>query len=306
MTEHSSRVVKASDGHEIRLQIWLPASPATRVVQIFHGLGEYSNRYARFAQAANTRGMAVYCHDHRGHGPQADQLGYFSGRDGWSLLVSDCHAVHQEVRRMHADLPITLIGHSMGSYVAQSYVMRNSPRLAGLILSASTWSSRLQLIAASLLAKIEAARAGKHRESTLLNKLGFGNFNKAFEPVRTQYDWLSRDEAEVDKYEADPLCGGPFTAGLWTDLIGGLREIGSDNALLRIAGDLPILISGGEVDPVGGDKGMTRLLTHYAQTGHQRLKVKIYPDGRHEMLNETNRDEVTSDWLDWIETTSRI
>ena len=163
VTEQGNRVVKASDGHEIQLQAWSPVEPATRVVQIFHGLGEYSERYARFAEAANARGIAVYCHDHRGHGPLADQLGYFSGRDGWSLLISDCHAVHQEVRQLHADLPITLIGHSMGSYVAQSYVMRHSPRLAGLILSASTWSSRLQLIAASLLAKIEAARVGKHR-----------------------------------------------------------------------------------------------------------------------------------------------
>jgi alpha-beta hydrolase superfamily lysophospholipase len=139
----------------------------------------------------------------------------------------------------------------------------------------------------------------------MLDRLGFGNFNKPFQPARTELDWLSRDEAEVDKYIEDPLCGGPYTTGLWLDLMAGLMEVGSDAALRRIDAALPILITGGEVDPVGGDKGMTKLLRHYAQTGHQRLRVKIYPDGRHEMLNETNRDEVTRDWLDWILATSR-
>lgn len=304
-TEHQRHVLKAADGHEIHLQEWRPEEPATLIVQILHGLGEHADRYARFAEAAAARGMLVYCHDHRGHGKHADQLGYLAGQDGWKLLVSDAHAVRQEIERRHKELPIVLIGHSMGSYIAQSYVMRHSPRLAGLILSASTWPARVSLIFAGLLARLESARLGKHRHSALLDRLGFGNFNKPFEPARTDCDWLSRDEAEVDRYIDDSLCGGPYTTGLWMDLIAGLREIGSDEALRRISADLPILITGGEVDPVGGDKGMTKLLTRYAQTGHQRLKVKIYPDGRHEMLNETNRDEVTHDWLDWIEATSR-
>ncbi len=118
-------------------------------------------------------------------------------------------------------------------------------------------------------------------------------------------DWLSRDEAEVDRYIADPLCGGPFTCGLWLDFLGGLFHLGSDHALTRIPADLPILISGGSADPVGGEKGMTRLAMHYMQTLHQRVKLKIYPDGRHEMLNEVNREEVTGDWLDWIESLTK-
>ncbi|MGI9221578.1 MAG: lysophospholipase [Woeseiaceae bacterium] len=305
MTEHERTALKASDGHEIQVQRWLPDSPAKQVVQIFHGLGEHSSRYARFAEAANARGMAIYCHDHRGHGESADQLGYFSGKDGWKLVISDCHSVRQEIERRNEGLPVVLIGHSMGSYIAQSYLMRQSPRLAGLILSSSTWPSRLSLYAASLLARIEAARQARHRNSALLDRLGFGKFNKPFQPARTELDWLSRDEAEVDKYIADPLCGGPYSTGLWLDLIGGLLEISSDDALRRVSPDLPILITGGENDPVGGDKGMTNLLMHYAQTGHQRIRAKIYPGGRHEMLNEVNRDEVTQDWLDWIETTSR-
>ena len=229
----------------------------------------------------------------------------WDGDGDQDLVVGDEETLLGEIQHRHPDTPVVAYGHSMGSYIAQSYVMRHTPQLAAFILSASTWAFRPELMFGAMLAKIESSRVGKHRESALLNQLGFGKFNKPFKPARTEFDWLSRDEAEVDKYIADPYSGGPTTTGLWCDLLDGLREISSDAALRRIAGDLPILITGGADDPVGGDKGMTRLLTHYAQTGHQRLRVKIYPGGRHEMLNETNRDEVTRDWLDWIETTSR-
>ena len=300
-TEHEQVVLQAADGHEIKLQVWRPDEPALAVVQILHGLGEHADRYARFAAAATACGFIVYSHDHRGHGKHAEQLGYFGGADGWSLVVSDANAVHQEISSQHSELPILLIGHSMGSYIAQSFLIRHSPRIAGLILSASTWPSRPLLLLGSLLAKIEGWRLGKHRNSALLDRMGFGKFNRPFQPARTDSDWLSRDASEVDKFVEDPLCGGPYTAGLWSDLTAGLFEIASDNALRQIPSDLPILITGGEVDPVGGDQGMTKLALHYAQTGHQRLRVKIYPDGRHEMLNETNRDEVTRDWLGWID-----
>ena len=114
-------------------------------------------------------------------------------------------------------------------------------------------------------------------------------------------DWLTRDEAEVDKYVADPLCGGPFTCGLWLDFLGGLFDLGSDHGLARIPAELPILITGGSADPVGGEQGMSRLAAHYIQTSHQRVQQKIYPEGRHEMLNEVNREDVTADWLNWID-----
>lgn len=305
MTDSTSIGLRAGDGHEIRLQAWQPSEPAAHAIQILHGLGEHADRYARFAGAAVQRGYAVYCHDHRGHGANADQRGYFANADGWSLLAADAQTVHQEIAQRHEGLPITLLGHSMGSYIAQSFVIQHTPQLAGMLLSGSTWPSRALLLPGIALAKLEGFRRGAHQQSALLNRLGFANFNKPFHPARTEFDWLSRDDAEVDRYIADPLCGGPHTIGLWQDLLGGLLEISSDSALQRIAADLPILISGGDADPIGGDKGMTKLLMHYAQTGHQRIRIKLYAGGRHEMLNETNRDEVTADWLDWIQTTNR-
>lgn len=307
MTEprHLRCSLRASDEHEIHVQTWEPSGEPAAVIQVLHGLGEYAERYARFASAATQRGYALCIHDHRGHGRQTTHFGHFADRDGWQAIVDDVRTVNQFARETFSDLPLILLGHSMGSYVAQDYAMHYGNELSGLILSASTWSSRPTLYAAYLIAKIEAWRVGAHVNSPLLDKLGFGDFNKAFKPARTELDWLSRDTDEVDKYIADPLCGGPYATSLWLDLLGGLLRITSDNAISRIPAALPILITGGAADPVGGDKGMTNLLQHYAQTGHQRLKVRIYPDGRHEMLNETNRDEVTNDWLDWVAATTR-
>jgi len=305
MTEHERSVLRAADGHEIPLQIWRPSGATAHVIQIVHGLGEYADRYGRFAAAATARGCIVCCHDHRGHGSNSDNLGWFGNEDGWELVTADVQVVNLHLQDRFPELPLVLLGHSMGSYIAQYFVMQYGENVSGLILSGSSWPSRLQLLAFSALTRFEIWRLGAHRISALLNKLGFGDFNKGFEPARTESDWLSRDEVEVDRYVADPLCGGPYTSGLWRDLTAGLLKISSDKAVSKIAAGLPILITGGELDPVGGEKAMGQLAMHYAQTGHQRLRVKVYPGGRHEMLNDTIRDEVTSDWLDWIVATSR-
>ena len=141
---------------------------------------------------------------------------------------------------------------------------------------------------------------GPRKHSAQLNRRGFEAFNRRFEPARTRLDWLSRDESEVDACLADPLCIASFSNGLWRDLTGGLLEITSPGALRDIPKSLPKLIFGGELDPVGGNKGMTRLKQAFEDAGHDKITMKIYPGGRHEMLNETNREEVTADVLDWI------
>ena len=305
MLHHQQQILAAADGHDVHVRVWKPQGDAGCMIQVLHGLGEHSDRYARFAGVAVERGYAVCAHDHRGHGGHGDEPGHFADAAGWHKLISDSEVVNDFVRDEYKGVPVILLGHSMGSYIAQAFAMRFGDRLSGLILSASTWPSRLQLVPAKLLAHIESRRLGRRGKSALLDQIGFGNFNKPYAPARTEFDWLSRDETEVDKYVADPLCGGPYSCALWLDLIGGLFEISSDKAITQIASDLPVLITGGESDPVGGDKGMTQLAMHYAQTGHQRLAVKIYADGRHEMLNEIIRDEVTADWLDWIAATTR-
>ncbi|MGB5490336.1 MAG: lysophospholipase [Woeseiaceae bacterium] len=298
-TTYTTHSLNASLAHDIPIYLWEAEGKATAVIQIIHGLGEHSARYERFALEAVRRGFAVCAHDHRGHGPQAAQIGFFAPENGWDLLVEDSHQVTQFLQQRYPDLPLILLGHSMGSYIAQSYAMRFSDSLRALILSGSTWPSRPLLVVGRLLARLLSWRRGKNGHSPLLDKIGFGDFNKKFEPARTELDWLSREPDEVDKYIDDPLCGGPYTTGLWIDLLGGLLRISKDEALRKIPSSLPILITGGSDDPVGGADGMGQLSAHYEATDHTELTTRIYSGGRHEMLNETNRDEFTSDLLRW-------
>ena len=302
---HEETVLAADDQHQIHVQTWSPDGDPVGVIQLLHGLGEHIRRYERFARVAVGRGYAVYGHDHRGHGLSEGERGYFADENGWHKVVEDVRVVNDHIRSAYDSKPVFLVAHSMGSFIGETFAMHYGARLEGLLLSGSSWPQRIQLLPARLLAKLESLRVGKRGNSALINALGFSAFNRRFRPVRTEMDWLSRDEAEVDKYVADPLCGGPFTCGLWLDFLGGLFELGSDHALTRIPSDLPILITGGGADPVGGEKGMTRLAMRYMQTLHQRVKLKIYPDGRHEMLNEVNRDEVMADWLNWIESLTK-
>lgn len=303
--DNALETLTASDGHRVLVTQWQSsggAAPAA-VVQILHGLGEHLGRYERFAEACCDAGLAVIGHNHRGHGPHtaADDLGHFADRDGWNKVVDDALEVQRFAGRTWADKPVVLLGHSMGSYIAQSVAARKSDRLAALILSASTLSPRLQLRSARLLARLTIWRHGGRHRSAFLNQLGLGGFNKRFAPNRTDFDWLSRDDAEVDKYVADPLCGFMLSNRFWHDLLGGLLEISSPATLRRIPPDLPILITGGELDPVGGKKGMTQLTHAYERTGHHQLTLKMYAGGRHEMLNETNREEFTRELLGWVE-----
>lgn len=305
MVNHREHLIRAVDGHEIHVQSWGPDANPVAVIQLLHGLGEHIARYARFAEAAAGRGFALVGHDHRGHGPHSDDLGYFAGKDGWSKVAGDVGTVNDWIRDHYPDRPVVMLGHSMGSFIAQAFAMHYGDRLKGMLLSAATWPSRIELLPGRVIAFVEGWRLSPAAQSPLLQKLFFGKFNRRFKPNRTESDWLSRDKAEVDKYIADPLCGGPFSCRLWQDFLAGLWELGSDAALNRIPSGLPVLISGGAADPVGGDKGMSKLLLRYAQTGHGRVKIKMYPDGRHEMLNDINRDQVSSDWLDWIANVTR-
>lgn len=298
---HEEIILTAQDGHAIPLQVWKPGGAPVGTIQLLHGMGEHIQRYQRFADSATARGYVVCGHDHRGHGLSKGQRGYFADDDGWRKIIEDVRVVNDHISRKNGPKPLFLLAHSMGSFIGQAFAMQYGERLAGLLLSGSSWPRRRQLLPGRVLTKLESWRLGKQGYSPLVDAFGFGAFNRRFRPARTAMDWLTRDDAEVDKYLEDSLCGGPFTCGLWLDFLGGLLELGSHRSLARIPADLPILVTGGSDDPVGGEKGMTRLAEHYERTSHQRVKLLIYPGGRHEMLNEINREVVTGDWLDWFE-----
>lgn len=295
--------LEADDGHRILVDAWTSDIAPKGIIQIVHGLGEYCARYARFAAVCNAEGFHVFSHNHRGHGEtcREEDLGHFADRNGWDKVLADTDHVQQFARKKFPGLPVVLIGHSMGSFIAQSYLVRGMGNVDALLLSASTFGNRAELAVGRWLAKTITFLFGRRGKSALLNKLGFGDFNKRFAPNRTDFDWLSRDMDEVDKYAADPLCGFLNTNKLWVDLMGGIREYTSVNALRSIDAALPVLITGGTADPVGGQHGLTRLADAWRESGHERVTLKMFEEGRHEMLNEVNRDEVTRYWLQWID-----
>jgi len=300
---HSTFWLTANDRSRLYVNHWMPEGPAKAVVMLSHGMAEHSGRYARLAEALGSAGYGVYAPDQRGHGRTADEgtLGLYAEKDGWNKVVGDLASLNQHIGQQQPGLPIILLGHSMGSYIAQAYLLHHSASLHGAILSGSNFQPVALYRAARLIARAERLRQGVRGRSALIEFLSFGSFNKAFKPNRTAFDWLSRDPNEVDKYINDPLCGFRCTNQLWIDLLGGLQQISKASNLAQIDPGLPILVMGGECDPVSEGKRLKSLAHALREAGSQHLQLNIYPQARHEVFNETNRDEVTADVLRWLD-----
>ena len=300
---HTTFWLTANDRSRLHVNQWLPDETPTALVMLAHGMAEHSGRYARLAQALCGAGYGVYAPDLRGHGRTADEgtLGLYAERDGWNKVVGDLAALNQHIGQQAPGVPIILLGHSMGSYIAQAYLLHHSASLHGAILSGSNFQPPALYRAARQIARLEKLRQGGKGRSALIEWLSFGSFNNTFKPVSTPFDWLSRDPAAVAKYVADPLCGFRCTNQLWIDLLGGLQQISKASNLAQIDPGLPLLVIGGECDPVSEGKRLTDLAEALRSAGCQNLQLNIYPQARHELFNETNRDEVIADVLAWID-----
>jgi len=300
---HDAFRLPTDDGCSLHVNHWHGAADAQALVMIAHGMAEHGGRYARFAEALVEAGFEVYAHDQRGHGLSAEpgQLGHYADRDGWSKVVRDLATLNHHMRQQHPGLPIILFAHSMGSYIAQSYLMQHSCSVQAVVLSGSNYQPVALYRSAELIARLERWRQGPRGRSALIERLSFGSFNRAFEPRRTRFDWLSRDPLEVDRYVADPLCGFRCSNQLWVDLLGGLQQVSDIDNLAQIDSQLPLLIIGGARDPVSQGKRLEDLAGALRQAGLARVELRIYPEARHELLNEINRDEVVADLLQWLQ-----
>ncbi|MDH0646473.1 lysophospholipase [Pseudomonas sp. GD03858] len=293
----------ASEHCSLYVHQWLPATPVKAVVLLAHGMAEHAGRYQRLGHALNEAGYALFAPDLRGHGRTAELgcLGLFARKNGWNAVVNDLGLLAQHIGQQFPGTPLFLFGHSMGSYIAQAYLLHHSASLQGAVLSGSNFQSPTLYRAARLIARFETWRQGPLGKSALIDWLSFGSFNKAFRPNRTAFDWLSRDDAEVDKYVADPLCGFRCSNQLWLDLLHGLAQISQARHLAQIDPNLPILVTGGECDPVSAGKRLTDLANALRATGNRHVQLHVYPGARHEVLNETHRDEVSADIIAWLE-----
>lgn len=286
MTTSTSSFISDADGTPIVTYTWADvAGPPTGVVQIAHGLAEHGERYDRFARALNAAGFVVHAVDHRGHGRTANgRLGDF-GAAGFGGLIADVAQFGAALRAQNGGLPVFLFAHSMGSFAAQAAMLDHSATWSGVVLSGST---ALDTFAAAMANAPADAPAGLEA------------FNAGFEH-RTGYEWLSRDAAEVDAYVANPWCGWDVPDDVIPALFAPASRLADPALLAGIRSDLPVLIASGDADPLAGGGALIQLLgQRYRDAGLVDVTVQLYPGARHEILNETNREEVTADIVAWL------
>lgn len=297
----------SSDGKTlIHVNQWTPSERRILgVVQIAHGVAEYGARYAPFARFLCDHGFVVVANDHLGHGQSLIPGGpmvYLGEKDGWWNVVDDMECLRGRVAKVFPDRPYFLFGHSMGSFLSRTHLIRYPGRLDGCILCGTGHQSPALIAGGKLIADREIRRLGKKAFSARADDLAFGAYNKAFAPTRTRFDWVSASEENVDAYIADPLCGGDTTLGLFRDMLDGLSYITRQSNMDKMDADLPVFFIAGDQDPVGDmGKGVRKAHGCFKKAGIRDLSIKLYHGLRHEILNEASRQYVYRDVLDWLE-----
>ncbi len=283
---------------------WEPEGEPIAVLQIVHGVAEHVARYDEFATFLASKGFLVVAEDHMGHGDSVDaegNLGKFVG--GWHKAVADVYRLLCYTRMEHPDVPYILLGHSMGSFMVRTLLCKYPQcQVDGAIISGTAWMHRAILNSGIAAATLVGKRNSVDAPSKFLNDMMFGAYCKHIDHPRTPFDWLTRDEQAVDAYIADPLCGFTVNAGLAKNMLSGIKYIQEPANLAKMRKDLPVLFVSGKEDPVGGyGAGVKRAAEEFAKAGMQQVSLRLYPLGRHEMLNELNKEEVYADLLDWLQ-----
>ena len=307
MVKISDFTFPSSDGvHSIHCRQWLPEGDVRMAVQLVHGVAEHIRRYDAFAAYLAGQGIAVTGDDHLGHGESihdSSELGWFAEKDGWELLVKDEKYLRDKLREQFPGVPLVLFGHSMGSFIARTYIGWYPGDHDGCILSGTGAQPAVVCAAGKALAGREIRKNGSKYRSPVLQKIAFGGYLKGIENPIGANDWICRDEAVIRAYDADPLCGFTATAGLMRDMMEGLSIIGRSGHMAMMKKSMPVLFIAGGADPVGGwGKGVEKVASAFRKAGMENVTVRIYPGARHEVLNEMEKETVWADVLNWLET----
>ncbi len=295
--------LKASDGHQIAVYHW-PTTNPRGVVHVLHGMAEHGGRYAALADALNQAGWAVVAHDHRGHGlsvaNEADR-GHYADQQGWEKVTSDVSTVQDWIANQYPGLARVLMGHSMGSFIALAYALQHAANLDALVLSSTdmkpTWFYRVL----ALIVRIEKWRCGPRGHSGLIRSLSFEAFARKIPQRQTDYDWLSHIPEQVQQYIDDPLCGHDCSTQLWHDMVSALGRISQRDGLATLDPSLPVFIFAGDQDPMSDfGKGVRLMASILRKHRPANLRVDMHPEGRHELLNDSVRDTVISNLVDWL------
>lgn len=285
----------------LRVRFHAPDTEIKAVVQIVHGIAEHCVRYDEFCDFLCDNGFAVYTSDLRGHGESCgEQLGFFAEKDGWMTVVGDQHEIHMIAKKEYPNVPHILFGHSMGSFLSRTLLFTYPDDFDAAIICGTAQMPKA-LVNVGYITAGALSMFGSKKQGKVLNSMAFGTYNNHFKPTRTNSDWITRDEKEVDKYIADPLCGFIPTTGMFKDLMYGLKLIGNSENLNSMKKEMPMLFIAGDKDPVGDcGNGVKRAYEMYRASGMEDVNLKLYKDARHELLNEINRHEVFDDILSWI------
>ncbi|MBQ3757507.1 MAG: alpha/beta hydrolase [Oscillospiraceae bacterium] len=291
--------------NKILARICTPDKPPKAVVQIAHGIAEHISRYDPFMFFLAENGYVAVGNDHLGHGLSAeneDGLGIFDTQNGWTYAVDDMKALRDQVRQEFHDIPYIFFGHSMGSFLTRTYLIRYPDQYDAAILSGTGQQSPALINAGFFAANLLTLLRGPGADGKLLNDMAFGSYCKKIDNPRTPFDWLSTNEENVDRYIADPLCGFVAKCSMYRDMMGGLKFLTKQSNIDKMNKDAPIYFMSGAEDPVGDyGAGVEKAYRAFCDAGLHDVTMKLYPGGRHEMLNETNREEVMQDILAWLD-----
>ena len=281
--------------------------PVVAVVQIVHGMAEYVERYEGFAEFLTAHGIVVTGNDHLGHGksvPENGTLGYFCEQDPATVVVRDVHRLKKMTQSLYPDVPYVLLGHSMGSYITRNYMCRYGTGISAAVIMSTGMQPKAFVGLSQILVRLLKAVYGPKHVSDFVNNCVFGSYNKRIEPKRTPVDWLTRDSAVVDAYVADPLCGFTFTLNGFQTLFELIARLHNKDNLEKVPKTLPVYMIAGDEDPVGDyGKGVSRAYESLKAAGLTNIQMKLYADGRHELLNGPDKDSVMQDIYEWIRDT---
>jgi alpha-beta hydrolase superfamily lysophospholipase len=289
---------------EVQVKMIVPSDQPRLILQITHGMAEHMERYDLFARYLASQNILVICSDHPGHGrsaPDEKHLGFFAEKEGWQKALKDLHNITEQVREQYPTLPIVLFGHSMGSFFARTYSAAYGSELRAAIYSGTAGGNPVLPVARFLAARSVRRNGPYYRDPFLAKLMSRGFLDRILSPA-SKNAWLTRDHDIVSAYDADPLCGFAFTAAGYRDLFDLLKAIQGPKWARRVPTNLPIWLFSGADDPVGGfGIGVESVHKLLVSTGHANVKVTLYPEGRHEMLNEINKMDVFADVLVYLE-----
>lgn len=291
--------------NKIHARMCVPDAEPRAIVQIIHGIAEYIDRYDEFMSFLADNGIIAVGTDHLGHGKSIEsdeQTGFFAYDNGWDYVVRDEEVLRLAMHENYPELPIIVFGHSMGSFMARTLLIRYPDAFNAAIISGTGNQGAALVNGGLFMGNLVTGLKGAHHYSKFLNNLAFGSYNKIYDNPKTEYDWLSRDEANVQKYIDDPLCGFIPSCSLFRDMMTGVKFITNKKNLTAMNKDMPVYFMSGDMDPVGEcGKGVQKAYNNFLEAGMKDVSIKLYPGGRHEMLNEINKDEVYTDILAWLE-----